>query len=248
MADFFQIVLSFPTVVFTGLLALAIFVLALSVISGLGADAIDLDVDLSGAEDAGTSLFQVLSTIGVGKIPMSFFAAAYAFAGWILSYLAVLLFVGTGGAHFAVGTIILIVVALLALPVSGLLLAPMTALVESDKGATTGQGLIGEVCTVASGRVDEQFGRGRCYVDATELVLSVRCKHDNDLSRGDEALIIGYDGDDDIYVVESVDAIMGEEIPQEVSTEETVLEDIDFEDLEKKKQRHREEKEKVAQG
>lgn len=248
MADFLHIVFSFPTVVYTVLLGLSMLVFALSVLGGIGADALDLDVDISGAEDAGLSVFDILSTFGVGKVPMSIFAAAFAFSGWILSYIAVLAFAGTTEVGVVMGMLILTVVTLMAFPASGLLVAPLTVLLESDEGATSGHGLVGEVCTISSGRVDDRFGRARCYIDGTELVLSIRCMHDNDLSRGDEALILEYSDDDDIYVVESVDAIMSEEIPADIGVGETILDDIDFEELEETTERHRKEKQKIQQA
>ncbi len=248
MADFLHIVFSFPTVVYTVLLGLSMLVFALSIVGGIGADVFDFDVDVSGADDAGLSVFEILSNFGVGKVPMSIFAAAFAFSGWVLSYIAVLAFAGTAEVGVVLGMAILTAVTLMAFPASGLLVAPVTVLLESDEGATSGHGLVGEVCTISSGRVDAVLGRARCYVDDTELILSVRCTHDNDLSRGDEALIIEYSGDDDTYVVESVDAIMSEEIPADISAGETVLDDIDFEELEETTERHREKKEKIQQA
>lgn len=245
MQEFLHISLSFPTVIFTVLLGFAVLFSLLSVIGGVGADFLDLDFDVSGVDEAGLSLFQVLSSFGVGKVPMSIFAAAYVFCGWALSYLAVTLFSDLVAAHIVVSFGILIAVTLVALPVSGLLLAPLTALLESDSGATTGEGLVGEVCTISSGRVDEGLGRARCYVDKTELILSVRCTHENDLTRGKEALIIDYDEAENTYLVESVEAIMSDDLPEDVREAGTILDELDFEALEQSKERHREEKKEV---
>lgn len=247
MAEFLNIVFTFPTVVFTVLLSLSFFTLILSVIGGLGADTFDLDVDLD-ADDAGLSLFQILSSFGIGKVPMSFFAAAYTFSGWVISLFVTGMLAGAMDINIVVGMGVLVLSALAAFPLSALLLTPLAALMESDEGATTGDGLIGEVCTISSGRVDTTFGRARCYVDQTELTLSVRCPHDNELSRGDEVLIIDFVDADNTYVVESVDAIMQDDVPDDIADEDTILDDIDFEQLEETTQRHREEKQKVEQG
>ena len=245
MAEFLDIIFAFPTVLFTVLMAISFMMLILTVVAGVGADTFDLDLDFSGAEDTGFSFFEILSSFGVGKVPMSIFAAFYFFTAWALSYFLVAVLSGVLGANILVGFGILVVVTLAAFPISGLLLAPLTVLLESDEGATSGRGLIGEVCTIHSGRVDARFGRARCFIDGTELVLNVRCPHENDLTRGDEALIIDFNDQQNTYVVESVGAIMRNEVPQSTQIGETILDEIDFEELEKTTQRHREEKQKV---
>lgn len=245
MADFLDIILAFPTVLFTVLMAISFMMLILTVVAGVGADTFDLDVDFSGAEDAGFSIFEILSSFGVGRVPMSIFAAVYFFTAWALSYFLVAILSGVMAVNILVGFGMLVVVTLVAFPISALFLAPLTALLESDQGATSGDGLIGEVCTIHSGRVDADFGRARRFVDGTELVLNVRCSHENDLSRGDEALIIDFDEASNTYTVESVEAIMKHEVPQDPAMGKTILDNIDFEELEKTTQRHREEKQKV---
>ena len=61
--------------------------------------------------------------------------------------------------------------------------------------------LIGRVCRIKSGRVTRRFGQGELRVDDSFLLIAVRCDESILLTKGDEAVITGYDEDRDAYEV-----------------------------------------------
>lgn len=227
MQELLEISLAFPTAVFTALLALSVLFWALMAVGGAGIDLfdIDLDFDVSGAEEAGSSIFQVLSFFGVGTVPMSIFATVVVFWGWILSVLSVYA-VGqmtTIGLLSALG--ILVGVTVLSIPLSGVVVYPLKALFEGSSGCESGNEIIGGVCKITSSRVDEIFGRARFQTEGSELVITVRCDKEVSLSRGDKALIIDFDEESNIYRVESVDALFNEQKDFNDEMDQVVLQD-----------------------
>ena len=251
MQEFLDIAFSFPTVAYTVLLAVAVVVATLMIVGGIGFEVLELDFDIDGAgvEEAGSSVFQMLSPFGLGAVPMSIFGTTFVFAGWSLCFLFVF---GVQeyimDVNWMIGSLLLVGATVFAFPITGLLMAPLQALTAGESGSRTGEHLIGQVCEVSTSRVDDGFGRANVYIEGSELILSIRCPHDNDLSRGDRALILGFNDRDNLYEVEPFDAVLGQQVTPQSESQKIVLEDIDFEDLEEAAEEHEEQKAKVKHG
>lgn len=240
MQEFLQIALGFPTVVYSALLGVA---LLLSIVVTMGGGFFDLDVDVGGVDEAGSGLLQYLSAFGIGRIPMSIFLTFFVFVGWSITYLMVhfsQLYLEESGL-LAFG--ILVVATVAAFPVTALITAPLTALFEGASGVDDGEALIGVVCEVSTSSVDESFGQARVFSQGAELTLRVRCAHDNGMGRGDKALIIGFDRDDNAYEVEPFDEL----VEGPTGDQKVVLDEIDFEGLEEAQEKYEKEKAR-AQG
>ena len=242
MQEFLQIALGFPTVVYSVLLGVALLLSAVVTIGGGGA--FELDLDVGGVDEAGAGFLQFLTSLGVGRVPMSIFLTFFVFSGWAITYLMV---------HFSaiyldggplVGWGILLLATLAAFPVTALLTAPLGLLFEGVSGVDDGEALIGTVCEVSTSAVDARFGQARCFSEGSELTLSIRCAHKNNLGRGDKALIIGFDSEDNCYEVEPFDEMLARPSGQQ----EVVLDEIDFEGLEEAAERYEEEKAKAKRG
>ena len=66
----------------------------------------------------------------------------------------------------------------------------------------TQENLIGQVCTISTLKVTERFGQAFFDDGAGDLILQVRCEAENTLTRDSDALIVGYDADNNVYEVE----------------------------------------------
>ncbi len=249
MQEFIDIAFGFPAGVFTVLIGICVLFWVMIILSGVGFGLLDieLDVDPAAAEEAGSSVLQVLSIFGVGSVPVSIFASIFTCVGWLLTFFTVYFLQGHIAVDILVGMGILVMTTLVALPLSGVFLMPFRALLRGDSGSKTGNRLVGVVCEISTSRVDDEFGRARCFVDGAELVLTVRCPHENELSRGEQALIIAFDEEANRYEVEPIEALLDNEDPTEVGVDETVLDDIDFEQLEAATEEHEEQKKQVVE-
>lgn len=216
MQEFLDIVLSFPTVIFSVLMCVTMIFSLLIVLTGVGGDWLsvdmDIDIDAGGLEEAGASL-EVLSFLGIGKVPMTIWAGVFVLWGWLISFFSVFFLQDITAINTFVGSLILAMTVVFALPLTAFVTYPIRFLFVGDSGSETGDALLGAECIITTNRVDENFGQARCRVDGVEIVLSVRCHIDNDLSRGDRAYIIEYDGENNRYRVKSHDDFFGAENP-----------------------------------
>jgi hypothetical protein len=236
MGEFLTIVSSFPTAVYTGLVGLAMVFWILVIAGGMGLELFDVDLEIdAAAEGSSQGMVQLLSVLGVGTVPFSIMFTAFAFWGWTLSFVTTLTLREVFAPSILMGFGVLIASAAVALPMTGIVTYPLRRLFDSDEQSR--ETVIGSVCRITTSEVDAEFGRASLYHEGADLVLSIRCEEANALGRGDEALIIDYDDDRDVYLVEPyADLLEGAEaddlsvedlIDREV--EETALADEDLE-------------------
>jgi hypothetical protein len=75
-------------------------------------------------------------------------------------------------------------------------------------GASRKDQLVGKLCTIKTGRVDERFGQAVFERNGDEILISVRAETPNDLVRGAIAVIVDYESKDDVFLVASAASIM----------------------------------------
>lgn len=228
MQEFLNIALGFPTVIWTGLVALVsaywLFVilgaLDLEILEfdhdfDFDADVdldvdVDLDLDVDADVDAdvhadldggATPMLKVAVALGVGKVPVTVLLSFFVISGWTVSSVATLYL--TPILRFgAVGAVILGIAFVAAIPLMGALAHPLKGMFEMTT-RRAGAEVIGSVCVISTGSVDERFGQARLDDGGAGLLLSVRCETENNgLKKNSQALIIGHDRETDVYFVE----------------------------------------------
>lgn len=241
MSSFIDLAFSLPTAVFTVLLAVMMSYWIFVILGFLDIDLFDFDVDidldgavdagidgaaegaaegamegaLEGSADAGASLFgQILSLLSVGTVPVTILATFLAFFGFIFSFL---------GAHFlsnilgmTLGALAILGILagsfLLATTLTGFAARPFRGLFETVT-SQGGAALVGQVCVITTGKVTTSFGQATLDDGAGGLNLSVRLDDDAPLSRGEQALIIGYDQASNTFLVEPFETVLGLDTP-----------------------------------
>lgn len=237
MAEFVQIVTSFPTVLFTlgmGLVSLywlftivgALDIEALDGLTGdldLDAD-LDLDVDVDADIDvdadadadvaggAAGAWVWFANSIRLGRVPVAVTISLVALWGWVTAFLLTWVSLRVGGIPVAV-TMVGSTIGALA---GGMALTNVTTRpLESwfvTHDARSNHTLVGELCRVTTGRVDGQFGQAELTVDTDHLTISIRCDVPGaTLARGDEALIVQFDTRREAFVVEPLAVALTEQ-------------------------------------
>ncbi|MEN0063956.1 MAG: glycine zipper family protein [Myxococcota bacterium] len=224
MADFLQILLTFPTSLFGLAFALATAFWAFSLLGGLDGDMLDGDIDVdvdvdvdvdadvdadaemegSAASGAWVATAQLLR---LGRVPVTVTLSLLALGGFVssflLTWLSVQLLGAPGGALLGVGILAVSLVGAIATAnVGSRPLEPVFRTIT----ARSNHALKGEVCRVTTGRVDETFGQAEVVVDHDHLTIQVRCDTEGaQLPRGSEALIIQFDAEREAFVVEPLE-------------------------------------------
>jgi len=202
--SFFTVALTFPAVVFSALLAV-ILIYWLFIILGV------LDIDLFSeiavfSSEEGSSL-DFLLPAGLVGAPFIVIISFLTLCAWILSMLGTYYFVLKMPAlvwQILAGLGLLFISLWLAAHVSVFLIKPLKPLFIVEESHAQGE-LVGKTCVISTLRVDEKFGQANYDDKGAGLILSVRAKTPNRLTKNTEVLIVAYDENENTYTVASID-------------------------------------------
>lgn len=201
---FITTILSFPAVIFTILLGIALVYWLLVI---LGA----FDIDMIG--DAGN----YLESAGLGGIPFTLVMSMLLLIAWVLSVL------GTGYIVLAINmplwqwlsaVAVFFASSLLAIQLTVWFMRPLQQLFAAGEQHLEPTCLIGKQCIITTMTVTERFGQGLYDDRGAGLILQIRAEEPNQLQRGQQALIISYDPEQQLYQIapEAAATLLGESL------------------------------------
>jgi hypothetical protein len=218
---FLEVILSYPTIVYTILLGVGLVYWSLAIIGlvdfehggpdlDVDADA-DLDVapepevavtDMDVGEPLKVSvLASYLVALGLGGVPFSVVVSLLTLFAWVISSLgaiwALALF-PAGLLRYVAGSGVLVGALALAIPAAAICVRPLRRLFVTHN-AVSNASLVGQECVVITGSVDETFGRAEVLARGAGYHIHVVAATPNQLKRGDTALILDYDAAAGIY-------------------------------------------------
>src|SRR5450631_2730684 len=106
----------------------------------------------------------------------------------------------------ALAWVVFLVSPILALPVTSIAARPL-AKVFAHKQATSRHDLIGKTCIVRTGTVNATFGEALLEDGGAGLVVRVRVDRELPVKRGDQMLIVDWDGEHEAFLVEPVEVL-----------------------------------------
>lgn len=207
MSSLFAALTSFPAVVYTVLLGVVLVYWLLAIIGlvdfeagadvDIGADAADAG-DIGDAGDGGpeglSGLAAWLVAFGLNGVPFSIVVSLLALVGWFLTGMAslTLLPLVPDALRWTAGAGVLLAAAALSIVIAAQLVRPMRGLFVTHR-AISNAALVGQVCKVLTGVVDERQGRAEVAQRGAGINIRVWAPAPNSLRRGDAALITEYD-------------------------------------------------------
>jgi len=236
MQEFLDTALSMPTLAFTAMIGItllywvSVMVGALDLeifdpggaldgvdgaidgMEGMAAGA-DVDVDVDAGVDGDASvggLAGALHALRLRYAPLTVVFSFITLFGWLISFFASRYLdplIPLPG--IASGAIVMLGALLVAMPLTSLITRPLAPLFKTIS-ARQNKDLIGSVVTVKTGRVDQSFGQASLQDGQAELLLKVRCDDGDQLSRGDQALIVGWDEASKTFDLEPMDALLSD--------------------------------------
>lgn len=195
MNTFLSITFSFPTVIFTVLLAVAVIYWLISLL-GLG------DVDTEGDVDTSADLGGLMVTLGLQGVPLPLVLTLLFLGGWLVSYFAELWLGGLFGAgllHIVFGIVVIPLALAAGLLSTAAMVRPLRPLFRRAYHRPLQQRVIGTPCVIVSSTVDTTTGRAEAHLNGAHLILQVRS--DRPLSRRDRAVLVEHLPDQNAYWV-----------------------------------------------
>ncbi len=224
MSSLFAALTSFPAVVYTVLLGVVLVYWLLAIIGLVdfeaGAD-VDIGADAADAGDAGdagdigdagdggpeglSGLAAWLVAFGLNGVPFSIVVSLLALVGWFLTGMAslTLLPLVPDALRWAAGAGVLLAAAALSIVIAAQLVRPMRGLFVTHR-AISNAALVGQVCKVLTGVVDERQGRAEVAQRGAGINIRVWAPAPNSLRRGDAALITEYDSARQRYRIDAL--------------------------------------------
>jgi hypothetical protein len=201
MGNFMGAVTAYPTAIYTVLLGVVViyWVLAMLGMVDIEHSGLDVDVGVHTHADGDPSdighLASYVVALGLNGVPFSVAVSLLVLVSWTVCCLGgewLLPLVPTLPLQLLAGTVLLVASAVIAIPVTAVAIRPLRGLFVSHT-AVTNAALVGQLCRVVTGVVNEKDGRAEVARRGASLNIRVWAATPNTLKRGSQALIVEYD-------------------------------------------------------
>ncbi len=212
MDRFYQIVTSFPTVIFSAVLIFCVFYWVLAVLGLVEIDVLDFDIpdlegDGVGFENDALSNLNVMSglllKLGLNGVPIAIVISLISLMGWVMSFLMVyFMFPIVPGVilKFGVGLAALALSLYASAWATARIIKPLRPVFKATNQEYQTQ-VLGQVATVRTGEVTQVFGEAFLEDGGAGLILKVRSYHDQTFKRGDRVVLLEYDRSNNSFKV-----------------------------------------------
>ncbi|AKJ42650.1 ubiquinone biosynthesis protein UbiH [Pragia fontium] len=207
MTLFLQNCLSYPVIIFSGLLLIVLFYWVCAAFGLLDIDILNIDSpDMNIDSLDASALAGWLTKLGLAGIPLTVIITLVTLIGWLLSYFSVhlmLRWIETDFIRYLLGTAAFLLIAFIALLLTSMLLKPLRPILANHNKSKSVTGLIGKIAEVRSSIVTLQRGEALMEDGGGGLILQIRAPEDAGIVRGDRVVLIRYDAATHSYEVVS---------------------------------------------
>lgn len=211
MEIFLQTALSFPTVLFSFLLCVAILYWCVAALGILEVDLLDIEADSALDSVQPEGLAGLLLRLGLSGVPVTLVLTLLFFFAWSVSYfieLLLLSYLPLGFLRYPLGVIVAVAALVVAVPVSAALCKPLRPLFRKLE-ATSSTSVLGQTAVVRSGRVTLSHGEALLENGGAGLILRVRADDARGFKRGDRVVLLEYLEAEHAYRVITEDEFKG---------------------------------------
>ncbi|PUA29071.1 MAG: hypothetical protein B0W54_00160 [Cellvibrio sp. 79] len=218
MNDFLLTIVSFPTVIFTIVLGIAVLYWICAAFGLLEVEILDVNVpDLDGqlhahAEHSFAETFAgILLRLGLNGVPVTIIITFIALIGWFisyyLSYFEWLMF-GYGWLRFLIGIPVFLFSLYLAVLITAQLIKPLRKLFAKTEQFVEKK-ILGQTAIVRSSKVDSHSGEANFDDGGAGLIIKVRAIGDQQFIRGERVVLLEYRAGQHVYNVISEAEFLG---------------------------------------
>ena len=208
---FLQTSFSFPVVVFSFLLCVAVLYWITVACGVLDAESLDIEPDVGADNSYAEGIGGLLLKLGLKDVPITLLLTLLVFFAWLFCYFAELLvlrFMPLGLLRYPLGVVAGFAALMLAVHCVRLLTRPLRPLFRKVRGATS-KSLLGRVVVVRSGQVSATQGEATMDDGGAGLILRIRADESHGYKRGDRLVLLEYLDAEHAYRVISEDEFNG---------------------------------------
>jgi hypothetical protein len=208
MDPFYQNIASFPTAIFTFVLAICVLYWLLAVfgvvdLDVLELDGLDTDFELGSEASTANALAGIMLKFGLDGVPVTIIISFLSLFGWLISYYMVhyLSSLIPGGIfYFLFGLLVLIVAFWLAVLLTSVIVKLLKPFFHKAEQQTIKR-VLGQSAVVRTSKVTDSFGEAFLDDGGAGLILKVRSRSDQNFVKGDKVVLLEYIENDNSYRV-----------------------------------------------
>ncbi len=208
--EFFQVIVTPGMLPYTVMLGLVILYWITVIIGAMDIDIIDgPDFDVDGdmdadadAPDAGAFRY-IVGFVNADKVPLTIILSFLIIKMWIIAclyYMYLAPNISVPLPPVVVGIILFAVAFFTATFLTGYTTRPLADVFE-HKPTRGRQHLVGRECRVKTTSVTHDFGQAEVKIDQSFVLISARCSEATEFEKGDQAVVVGYDQEKDVYEI-----------------------------------------------
>lgn len=209
MEVFLNTALSFPTLLFSILLCLAVLFWFTAALGLFDIDSLDLDLDMDIDMDAEgfqpEGLAGLLTKFGLDGVPLSILLSLLFLFSWLISYFVQMIIIDSlplGWLRYPLGVAVGIGALFLSMPLSGVLCRPLRPLFRKLEAPSV-RSILGQTAIVRSERVTLSHGEAVMSDGGAGLILKVRADEEDGFKRGDRVVLLEFLENEHAYRVVS---------------------------------------------
>lgn len=213
MDPFYEMVLSFPAVIFSGLFVFCMMYGLVAVLGMVDIDGLDLDLDVDTDVDAGLDsdidsnagpniLGGLILKFGLEGVPFIFIFYVFTIVGWVVSCLSFRFIYPyvPNVFYYPFGCFVLFYSSYAGLKFASLLTKPFEKTLKANLNHGKPKSFLGQSAKVRTSVVNETFGEAVLEDGGAGLILKVR-SYDQEFKRDDKVILIEYLEDKNVYGV-----------------------------------------------
>ena len=204
MENFLLTSLTFPTVLYSGLLSIVTLYWIFSIIGFFDIDVLDINTELDMEAEGDISfLGQFLSKFKLDGVPLTISLSLIILFSWVLCFLVTYWFssqIPQEWLRVIVGLWIIVLAPFITVPIVFIIIAPLKPLFTQQQECSA-KDIIGQVAIVRSSKVTANFGEASFDNGGASLILKIRTTQSNKLKRGDQVILKKYNIEKHSYFV-----------------------------------------------
>jgi len=220
MNEFLLTIVSFPTVIFTLVLGVAVLYWLCAAMGLVDIEVLDMELpELDGqmslnaqGEHTFTEMFAgILLRLGLNGVPITIIITFIAIVGWLisyyLSYFGLVVF-GYGWVRFVVGIPILVFAFYASILITAQIIKPLRKFFAKAEQYVEKK-ILGQIAIVRSSKVDHNSGEANFDDGGAGLIVKIRTIGGQQFSRGDKVVLLEYLAEKNVYRVVSEEEFLG---------------------------------------
>lgn len=215
MDPFYQNIASFPTAIFTFILAICVLYWLVAVLGIVDIDVLDFDIaDVDGELGANQSnlstpdmLAGLMMKFGLYGVPVTIIVSFIALFGWFISYFIVHFLFGIvpdGLFRYLAGLPVLALALYTSVMITAVVIRPIRPLFKKASQNTVKE-VLGQTAVVRTSRVDNGFGEVFLEDGGAGLIFKARTTGSDVFKKGDKVVLLEFNEAENIYRVISED-------------------------------------------